>query len=93
VGAPRPEKYALRPNIPNPFNPSTLIRFDLPIASQVQLTIYNALGQEIERLAEGSFAPGAHEVEWDAAGHRSGIYFYELKADPYRARQKMMLLR
>ena len=93
VGAPRPEQYALHPNIPNPFNPSTLIRFDLPIASQVQLTIYNALGQEIERLVEGSFAPGAHEVEWDAAGHRSGIYFYELKADPYRARQKMMLLR
>jgi hypothetical protein len=51
------------------------------------------LGQEIERLVEGSFAPGAHEVEWDAAGHRSGIYFFELKADPCRARQKIMLLR
>ena len=92
VGGGRPERYALHPNIPNPFNPSTLIRFDLPIASDVQLTIYNALGQEVERLVERAFAPGSHVVEWNAAGHRSGIYFYELKADPYRARHKMLLL-
>ena len=93
VGRPRPEQYALHPNIPNPFNPSTIIRFDLPIASEVQLTIYNALGQEVDRLLQGSFAPGVHEVEWDAGGRRSGIYFYELRADPYRQRRKMMLLR
>jgi hypothetical protein len=63
--------------------------------SRMPILIYccRALGQEIERLVEGSFAPGAHEVEWDAAGHRSGIYFFELKADPCRARQKIMLLR
>lgn len=93
VGGGRPERYALHPNIPNPFNPSTRIRFDLPIASPVQLTVYNALGQQVARLVERQLPPGVHEIEWDAAGHHSGVYFYELEADPYRARRKMLLLR
>ncbi len=93
VGAGRPERYALHPNMPNPFNPATQIRFDLPIAGPVRLTIYNALGQEVERLVEREMAPGVHAVEWDAAGHRSGIYICELIANPYRARRKMLLLR
>ena len=79
--------------MPNPFNPATQILFDLPIAGPVRLTIYNALGQEVERLVEREMAPGVHAVEWDAAGHRSGIYICELIADPYRARRKMLLLR
>ena len=90
---PRPEHYALHPNAPNPFNPTTKIRFDLPFASLVQLTVYNVLGQEIERLVERRMRPGRHEVEWDATSYRSGLYFYVLKADSYRAQRKMVLLR
>ena len=90
---PRPNRYALHPNAPNPFNPTTKIRFDLPTLSAVQLTVYNALGQEVERLVEGPMRSGRHEVEWDAAGHRSGLYFYVLKAGSYRAQRKMILLR
>ena len=90
---PRPNRYALHPNAPNPFNPTTKIRFDLPTLSAVQLTVYNALGQEVERLVEGPMRSGRHEVEWDAAGHRSGLYFYALKAGSYRAQRKMILLR
>ena len=90
---PRPERYALHPNAPNPFNPTTKIRFDLPVASLVQLTVYNVLGQEVERLVERRMRPGRHEVEWDATGYRSGLYFYALKADSYRAQHKMILLR
>ena len=90
---PRPERYALHPNAPNPFNPTTKIRFDLPIAGLVQLTVYNVLGQEVARLVERQMPPGRHEVEWDAAGYRSGLYFYVLKADSYRAQRKMILLR
>ncbi len=90
---PRPEHYALHPNAPNPFNPTTKIRFDLPTASLVQLTVYNVLGQEVERLVERQMRPGRHEVEWDAAGYRSGLYFYALKAGSYRAQHKMILLR
>ena len=90
---PRPERYALHPNAPNPFNPTTKIRFDLPVAGLVQLTVYNVLGQEVERLVERRMPPGRHEVEWDATGYRSGLYFYALKADSYRAQHKMILLR
>ena len=90
---PRPEQYALHPNAPNPFNPTTKIRFDLPVASLVQLTVYNVLGQEVERLVERQMRPGRYEVEWDATGYRSGLYFYALKADSYRAQHKMILLR
>ncbi len=90
---PRPARYTLHPNAPNPFNSTTKIRFDLPTASLVQLTVYNVLGQEIERLVARRMPPGRHEVEWDALGHRSGLYFYVLKADSYRAQHKMLLLR
>lgn len=90
---PRPAHYALHPNAPNPFNPTTKIRFDLPTDSLVQLAVYNVLGQEVERLVERQLPPGRHEVEWDAAGYRSGLYFYVLKADSYRAQHKMILLR
>ena len=90
---PRPERYALHPNTPNPFNPTTKIRFDLPVASLVQLTVYNVLGQEVERLVDRRMSPGRHEVEWDAGGYRSGLYFYVLKADSYHAQHKMILLR
>ena len=89
----RPERYALHPNAPNPFNPTTKIRFDLPIAGLVQLTVYNVLGQEVARLVERRMPPGQHEVEWDAAGYQSGLYFYALKAGSYRAQHKMILLR
>ena len=89
----RPEHYALHPSAPNPFNPTTKIRFDLPVASLVQLTVYNVLGQEVERLVERRMRPGRHEVEWDATSYRSGLYFYALKADSYRAQHKMILLR
>jgi len=92
-GQPRPEHYALYPNAPNPFNPTTKIRFDLPTSSLVQLTVYNVLGQEVARLVERRMPPGRHEVEWDAVGYRSGLYFYALKADSYRAQHKMILLR
>ena len=90
---PRPKYYALHPNAPNPFNPTTKIRFDLPASSLVQLTVYNVLGQEVARLVERRMPPGRHEVEWDASGYRSGLYFYALKADSYRAQHKMILLR
>ena len=89
----RPERYALHPNAPNPFNPTTQIRFDLPTSSLVRLTVYNVLGQEVARLVERLMPPGQHEVEWDVTGYRSGLYFCSLKADSYRAQRKMILLR
>ena len=70
--------FCLEPNYPNPFNPSTTLRYGLPEAALVRLVVYNALGQEVADLAEGEMAAGYHEVKWKAAGLASGIYFARL---------------
>jgi hypothetical protein len=93
VGQTRPQRYVLYANAPNPFNPSTLIRFDLPLAGSVQLIIYNALGQEVERLIEKFLPAGAHSIEWNANGRPSGIYYYALETELWRDQKKMMLVR
>ncbi|GEM_PF-4870526 len=74
-----PESFVLFQNSPNPFNPSTTIKFGLPFRSRVQLRIYNLLGEEILTLAEGDFDAGYHEVRF-APASASGIYFYRIDA-------------
>ena len=77
----RPEGLVLHQNFPNPFNPSTTIRYDLPQKSMVQLTTYTILGQRVGILLEGEQAAGHHEVKFDGAGvPPSGVYFYRLQA-------------
>jgi len=78
-----PTEFELAQNYPNPFNPSTTIGFGIPEASDVQLAIYNLLGQEIRSLANNNFQPGSYSVVWDGndnAGNQvvSGIYLYRL---------------
>lgn len=75
-----PALYELAPNYPNPFNPRTTIRYDLPARSRVRLTVYTALGGEMARLVDGEEVAGAKAVAWDAAGVASGVYFYRLEA-------------
>lgn len=89
--------FELHQNFPNPFNPTTSIRFDLLKPERVALRIYNALGQEIVTLVEQNVAAGEHAYTWNALdknGKRaaSGIYFYELQAANFVARKKMVLL-
>ncbi|MCI0697553.1 T9SS type A sorting domain-containing protein [candidate division KSB1 bacterium] len=100
-----PSTYALFQNFPNPFNPATEIRFQLPEASHVVVRIFNALGQEIRRLEDRQYEAGVHSVRWDGknnAGNAvsSGIYIYQLQAvDPLNGTgkfsqvKKMNLLR
>jgi hypothetical protein len=93
-----PRSFALRQNVPNPFNPTTRIRFDLPEAAGVRLVIYDVSGRKIRELASGAMAAGAREVTWDgrdAAGRAaaSGIYFYRLDAGRFTQTRKMILLR
>jgi hypothetical protein len=93
-----PAAYRLYQNVPNPFNPRTLISFDLPEPAHVKLTIYNVLGQEVITLADGRMDGGSHEVDWDgkaANGNRvsSGIYFYRLLTDSFADTKKMVLLK
>jgi len=96
----QPETYQLHQNFPNPFNPVTLITYDLPKQSFVRLTISNVLGQEIRVLYEGVRMAGRYSAEFDAAGFSSGVYFYKLEANPmdsggggFRAVRKMLVVK
>jgi hypothetical protein len=93
-----PGRYQLYANYPNPFNPVTTIRYDLPDASQVKLEVYNVLGQRVVTLVDESQEAGHHQVDWNSADSdgrpvSSGIYFYRLTADEYIETKKMMLLK
>jgi hypothetical protein len=80
-----PAQFALSQNYPNPFNPSTTIRFSLPSVSQVRLTVYNMLGQEVSRLVNGVVPAGSYTSVWDGrtwtgSPAASGMYLYKLEA-------------
>lgn len=93
-----PRRLVLHPNAPNPFNAATLVRFDLPAAQEVQVAVYNALGQRIRTLVSGLTAAGRHEVSWDGRddeGHAaaSGVYVARLSTPLQVQTQAMVLLR
>jgi hypothetical protein len=88
-----PTKYALTQNFPNPFNPNTTIKYQIPELSFVTLKIYDVLGSEIITLVNEKKPTGEYEVEFDAYGLSSGIYFYKLQAGDFIQTKKMVLLR
>jgi hypothetical protein len=88
-----PAEFALSQNYPNPFNPATKIRFAVPQASDVALRVVNVLGENTAILAQGRFSPGVYEADWNASGHPSGIYFYELRAGDKRFVKRMTLVK
>src|SRR5690606_20863138 len=75
-----PEVPTLEGNYPNPFNPRTTIRFALPAATPVTLTVYDALGRQLDVLVHGTLLAGQHEVAFDASALPSGVYLYRLDA-------------
>ena len=93
-----PLPIVLDQNFPNPFNPFTDVRFELPEPLQVRLDVYNIIGQRVVTLADGWYEPGPHLVRWDGnnssgTAAASGIYFYRLEAGQQVAMRKMVLLR
>jgi hypothetical protein len=74
-----PDKHSLSQNYPNPFNPKTTIRYELPVSSEVELTIYNSFGQKVVTLVRGRQNAGVYKYEWDATGYSSGLYFCKLQ--------------
>jgi hypothetical protein len=86
-------KYALAQNYPNPFNPSTKINYEIPEPGKVTLKIYNIIGKEIVTLVDREQESGNHEVEFDASGLSSGVYFYKLNHKGYEMLRKMILLK
>ncbi len=88
----RPSVYLFR-NYPNPFNPSTTIRFVLPLRMSVELTIYNLQGQRISRLVTGIVEAGEHAAHWDASGVAGGTYFARLSAAGFSKTLKIVLIK
>jgi hypothetical protein len=93
-----PEQFELDQNHPNPFNPSTSIRYALPVAAEVRISIFNVLRQLVKAFDEGLRSPGRHEVTWNGdneAGREvgSGVYFYRLEAGDVVKTRRMVLLR
>jgi hypothetical protein len=88
-----PQKFMLYQNYPNPFNPSTTISYDLPERSRVKLSIYNILGQEVATLVNGEQEPGRYNINFDASGLPSGIYFYTLQTPYFTKTNKMVLVK
>lgn len=88
-----PTEFALTQNYPNPFNPNTQIAFALPFASEVTLTVFDALGRNVAILVNGAMAAGNHTVNFDAGNLSNGIYFYQLQAGDFSAVRKMMLIK
>lgn len=86
-----PARYSLEHNFPNPFNPSTTIRYSLPSSAKVKLAVYDLLGREIATLVNEEQSAGWKEVQWNAASLSSGIYFYELTAGTYVEVKKLVL--
>jgi hypothetical protein len=90
--------FELYSNYPNPFNPTTTIRYQVPKVTDVTIEIYDILGHKIRTLVDGQKTPGKHKAEWDgrnSAGKSvsSGIYFYTLKTVEFTKTHKMMLIR
>ncbi len=85
-------KFALHQNYPNPFNPSTTIAFDLSTATDIELSVFDAVGREVAVLFRGRKTAGRHAVEFDGRNLASGIYFYRLKAGNRNVLSRKMLL-
>lgn len=93
IGTMFPREFTLSQNYPNPFNPVTVINYQLPKASNVKLSIYDALGQNVNILVNESQNAGNHQIQWDARAFPSGVYFYRLEAGSFVSSKKMILIK
>jgi hypothetical protein len=87
------KEFVLENNYPNPFNPATVVRYQLSVVSDVRLAIYDLLGREISTLVNGRKTPGRYEVTFDASGLSTGVYIYRLTAAQHVESRKMVLVR
>jgi photosystem II stability/assembly factor-like uncharacterized protein len=88
-----PKDFNLSQNYPNPFNPTTNIKFDIPKSGNVSLKVYNELGKEVNTLVNSFRNAGTYEINFDASGLSSGIYFYKLESEGLISTKKMLLVK
>ena len=86
-------KFTLEQNFPNPFNPSTQIRYALPEATEVTLEVFNSVGQSVMVLVNGLRPAGYHTITFDATGLSSGVYLYKLNSLSFTETKKMLLIK
>jgi agmatine deiminase len=88
-----PNSFALYQNFPNPFNPVTKIKFDVPRSTFVNLKIYDVSGREVLTITSAQLNSGSYSYEWNASGFASGIYFYKLETKDFSSVKKMILIK
>jgi len=93
IGTTVPGSFKLYNNYPNPFNPKTIINFDVPKEGNISLKIYNSLGAVVAVISESNFKPGKYSVDFDGSNLASGIYFYSLQSGNFRQVNKMVLVK
>ena len=85
--------YRLNQNYPNPFNATTQIKYALPLAGHVSVSVFNVLGQKVASLVDTYQTSGIYQVSWNAAEAPSGVYFYEIQSGAFRQTKKMLLIK
>ena len=93
-----PNDFSLQQNFPNPFNPSTEIRFDLPEEGHIELLVYNMAGQKVRTIESGNMKPGYHSMIWNGTNDKgtrvsTGMYFYSIQTNNFQAVKKMLFLK
>jgi flagellar hook assembly protein FlgD len=93
-----PNEFTLHENYPNPFNPTTTLRFDVPEVSDITVTIFNMLGQKVRTFNLNNTPAGYHSVKWNARNDYgdpvgAGVYLYQLQANQFIKTRKMVLLK
>ncbi|GJQ64153.1 MAG: hypothetical protein SCALA702_32060 [Melioribacteraceae bacterium] len=88
-----PQRFSLKPNYPNPFNPETNISFSIPTAEIVKITIFDTLGQQVSVLTNREYQAGTHDIKFHGSHLTSGIYYYQITAGEFNQVRKMMLLK
>jgi photosystem II stability/assembly factor-like uncharacterized protein len=88
-----PKEYKLYNNYPNPFNPTTKIRFDIPKNGLTKIAIYDVLGREMKTLVNENLTAGSYEVEWNGTSYASGIYFYRMTSSSYTSVKRMLMIK
>ena len=90
--------FALGQNYPNPFNPSTVIEYNVPVRSNVEIAIFNVIGQQVATVVNDMHEAGSHRATWNGKNSfgkpvASGIYFYQMRAGSFEQVKKMMLMK
>ncbi len=93
TGIDLPKSFKMQQNYPNPFNPSSIIQYDIPKTSFVKVSVYDILGREIRVLVNEEKSPGRYEINFDARGLASGIYFYIIRTGEFTQLKKMILMK